>query len=110
MRDLGRLLQKMKLVAVEQRFVPCQVPLSPLIYFLTVLLALWAFIPFAVLLETGNKCGELITKSGFVLRGKKPQQARHNRGWCCAGLAMGCLYSLQGTSNQNSWKCSVSQS
>lgn len=36
MRDLGRLLQKMKPVAVEQRFVPCQVPFSPLIYFLTV--------------------------------------------------------------------------
>lgn len=86
MRGLGRLLQKMKPVAVEQRFVPCQVPLSPLIYFLTVLLALWAFIPFTVLMETGNKRRELITKSGFVLRRKKPQQARHNRGRCCAAL------------------------
>ena len=52
MRDLGRFLQKMKPLAVEQRLVPCQVPLSPLIYFLTVLLALWAFIPFAMLMET----------------------------------------------------------
>lgn len=64
----GKTLQKRKPVAVEQRFVPCQVPLSPLIYFLTVLLALWAFIPFAMLVETGKKHGELITESGFVLR------------------------------------------
>lgn len=42
----------MKPLVVKQRLVPCQVPLSPLIYFLTVLLALWAFIPFAMLMET----------------------------------------------------------
>lgn len=52
LRDLGRFLQKMKPLAVEQRLVACLVPLSPLICFLTVLLALWAFIPFAELMET----------------------------------------------------------
>lgn len=52
MRGLGRFLQKMKPLAVEQRLVPCQVPLSPFIYFQTVLLTLWAFIPFATLMET----------------------------------------------------------
>lgn len=89
MRDLRRLLQKMKPVAVEQRFVLCRVSLSSLIYFVTVLLVLWAFVPFAMLMETGNKHEELITKSGFVLRGKKPQQARYKRAWCCAGFCYG---------------------
>lgn len=42
-----------------------------------------------------------------MLREKKPQEARHNRAWCCAGLAVACLYSLEGTSDQNNWKCSV---
>jgi len=36
---------------VEPRLVPFQVPLSPLICFLAVLLAPWAVIPFAVLME-----------------------------------------------------------
>lgn len=50
--DLGRVLQKMNPLAVEQKLVACLVPLSPLICFLTVVLVLWAFIPFAELMET----------------------------------------------------------
>lgn len=80
----GKTLQKRKPVAVEQRFVPCQVPLSPLIYFLTVLLALWAFIPFAMLVETGKKHGELITESGFVLKEATAGQAQQRMVLCCS--------------------------
>jgi len=37
----------------------------------------------------GHKCVELITEPGFVLREKKPWQARHNVGCYFRGLVKG---------------------
>lgn len=42
--------------------------------------------------ETGNKHVELIIEPGFMLRGKKLWQSRHNGTCCFSGLVKGHLY------------------